>query len=152
MKLKERLRIAWQVLTKGTCDELKRAEEARVSAGQATYNLERSIRMFRKEERPKIPISNEYFRNFQGYTPGIWEDFSLQLDRYVIKFEHSRWYHINESATWFVYISLKGTEMKIAYVELYYVYQVFLLLKTINMDGKLSACKEPLKDRPSEVV
>lgn len=145
MKLKERLRIAWQVLTKGTCDELKCAEEARVSAGQATYNLEKSIRMFRKEERPKIPISNEYFQNFQGYTPGIWEDFSLQLDRYVIKFEHSRRYHINNSATWFVYISLKGTAMQIAYVELYYVYQVFLLLKTIDMDGKLSARKELLK-------
>lgn len=151
MKLKERLRIAWQVLTKSTCEELKRAEEARISAGQATYNLEQSVKMFREEERPKIPISNEYFQNFQGYTPGIWEDFSLQLDRYVIKFELSRWYHINGSATWFVSISLKGTEMKIAYVELYYVYQVFLLLKTIDMDGKISARKEPLKDKPSEV-
>lgn len=27
MKLKERLRIAWQVLTKGTCDELMEANE-----------------------------------------------------------------------------------------------------------------------------
>lgn len=140
------------MLTKGTCRELKRAEEARVLAEQAAYNLEQSVRMFREEERPKIPISNKYFQNFQGYTPGIWEDFSLQLDRYVIKFEHSRWLYTNDSATWFVYISLKGTEMKIAYVELYYVYQVFLLLKTIDMDGELSARKEPLKDKPSEVV
>ena len=42
MKLKERLRIAWQVLTKGTCDELKRAveEKRRYENGLRLYKIE----------------------------------------------------------------------------------------------------------------
>lgn len=45
MKLKERLRIAWQLLTKGTCDELKRAEQEKEKAIKAAYDFEYFMRM-----------------------------------------------------------------------------------------------------------
>lgn len=52
MKLKERLRIAWQVLTKGTCDELKRAALAKEEAIKAAYNFEYFMRQ--ADEHPAI--------------------------------------------------------------------------------------------------
>ena len=44
MKLKERLRIAWQVLTKGTCDELKRAEQEKEKAVRVAETFEEFLR------------------------------------------------------------------------------------------------------------
>lgn len=44
MKLKERLRIAWQVLTKGTCDELKRAEQEKEKAVMVAETFEEFLR------------------------------------------------------------------------------------------------------------
>lgn len=44
MKLKERIRIAWQVLTKGTCDELERAALEKEEAIKAAYNFEYFMR------------------------------------------------------------------------------------------------------------
>lgn len=44
MKLKERLRIAWQVLTKGTCDELERADLAQREAVKVAEIFEDFLR------------------------------------------------------------------------------------------------------------
>lgn len=44
MKLKERIRIAWQVLTKGTCDELERADLAQREAVKAAEIFEDFLR------------------------------------------------------------------------------------------------------------
>ena len=40
MKLKERIRIAWQVLTKGTCDELQEAEREKKEAKKAKERMQ----------------------------------------------------------------------------------------------------------------
>lgn len=44
MKLKERLRIAWQVLTNGTCDELERADLAQREAVKVAEIFEDFLR------------------------------------------------------------------------------------------------------------
>ena len=67
MKLNERLRIAWQVLTKGTCDELQEAEQEKKEAKKAKERMLRHAETF----QDGIDMMGLKMRGFVGNPHGI---------------------------------------------------------------------------------